>query len=348
MLILGTVILSLKVGRSRRRNTALAWVVVAVAVIFAGFPLQQSYLRNRYVSSGTVRCPPCRPGSSTRTTFELALSALFRICNIQFYGKTLSNYVQYLGVRVLMARIPRSTSCQAWREAIEAGDIPTYCSRPSVVSKKSELSSAEVPEMGWTASDTNSKVVLGGQLRPAPPYPGYLGYTLYRVGSQFSTDGCEGFTSELSAGSPGDGTSVSYRLAPLLRQPSAPTRRNRPPVPHPWCRSARVSGFAARRWLRGIDPPLDPYRESRQIPRRSSSAVLHDLHSGISSSTQRTGISLIRSPSRHARTSSSVSKNQPSSSIHGIRSRATLDRTALNPHSASRTLYPRNPRAIML
>ena len=40
------------------------------------------------------------------------------------------------------------------------------------------------------ASGKDSKVILGGQLRTAPPFPGYLAYTLYKVDKRFSADGC--------------------------------------------------------------------------------------------------------------------------------------------------------------
>ena len=53
------------------------------------------------------------------------------------------------------------------------------------------------------------------------------------------------------------------------------------------------------------------------------------------SSVQSTGTSWMRRPARSARTSSSVSKNQPVSSTSGSRRRATSVRMALKPHWAS-------------
>ena len=84
-------------------------------------------------------------------------------------------------------------------------------------------------------------------------------------------------------------------------------------------------------------PLLRPSSQSRQMPLRSSVAVLTIFTRESSSSTQRTGTSLMRMPLRWARAKSSVSKNHPLSSILGIRSRARLVRIALKPHWASTT-----------
>ena len=78
-------------------------------------------------------------------------------------------------------------------------------------------------------------------------------------------------------------------------------------------------------------------RAMRAVPRRSSSAVRVMWTRLSASSIQSTGTSWIRRPLCSASTRSSVSKNQPSSSIAGSRRRATSARTALNPHCASRT-----------
>ena len=86
-------------GRSsRRRNTTLAWIVIVATVVFAGFPLQQTYLRDRYVSSA---------GGESRLTswfqhennIRVGVIGQFSYLQYPFYGRTLSNYVQYLGIR---------------------------------------------------------------------------------------------------------------------------------------------------------------------------------------------------------------------------------------------------------
>jgi hypothetical protein len=68
------------------------------------------------------------------------------------------------------------------------------------------------------------------------------------------------------------------------------------------------------------------------MPRRSASAVEMMLTREPGSSIQSTGTSWIRRPARSASTSSSVSKNQPVSSVSGSSTRAASARIALNPH----------------
>jgi hypothetical protein len=194
VLIVGTVIFYVRGRTSRRRNTTLAWIAVVVAVILVGFPLQQTYLRDRYVSSANSGLPSLSTWFQHENNIRVGVIGSFSYLQYPFYGKTLSNYVQYLGVRGPHGTYSTFGSCEAWRQAIGSGRYSYVLFTTGVVSKKSELRSAAVPEMGWTASDTDAKVVLGGQLRTAAPYPGYLGYTLYKVGSKFSANGCQGFT----------------------------------------------------------------------------------------------------------------------------------------------------------
>ena len=72
---------------------------------------------------------------------------------------------------------------------------------------------------------------------------------------------------------------------------------------------------AAARWARTC-PTCRP-RAMRQMPRRSSATVATMSTEELGSSVHSTGVSLMRSPSRSAVTSSSVSKNHASSSTRG-------------------------------
>ncbi len=76
------------------------------------------------------------------------------------------------------------------------------------------------------------------------------------------------------------------------------------------------------------------------MPRRSAAAVASTWTRESVSSIQSTGTSWMRSPARSARTSSSVSKNQPASAVSGSNTRAVSARMALKPHCASENLVP--------
>lgn len=94
--------------------------------------------------------------------------------------------------------------------------------------------------------------------------------------------------------------------------------------------------------------PVASARDTRATPRRSAIAVATTSTRLSGSSTQSTGTSWMRSPDRSASTSSSVSKNQPSSSTSGSNPRATSARIALNPHWASENRAASVPRRMRL
>ena len=112
------------------------------------------------------------------------------------------------------------------------------------------------------------------------------------------------------------------------KRTSCPARRSARMSAGSRCRGAADLSDASPRANRPI---------IRQIPRRSSVAVLTTSTLESASSTQSTGTSCTRRPLCSASASSSVSKNHPSSSTIGSSSRAMSARTALNPHCASET-----------
>ena len=195
VLIVGMVIFFETHRASRRRNTTIAWIVIAAAVILAGFPLQQTYLRDRYVSSGGSELPSFVGWFQHENNIRVGVIGPFSYLQYPLYGKSLSNYVQYLGIRGPHGTYSTFGSCKAWRQVIGSGQYSYVLITTNEVSTRSALSSATLPEVRWMGSGTDSRVILTGQERVAPPLPGYLGYTLYKVGSHFSTNGCRGLTS---------------------------------------------------------------------------------------------------------------------------------------------------------
>ena len=194
VLIIGTVIFVERRRVSRWRYTTIAWIVIAAIVILAGFPLQQTYLRDRYISSAGSESPSFVGWFQHESNIRVGVIGPFSYLQYPFYGKTLTNYVQYLGIRGPHGTYSTFGSCESWREAIGNGRYSYVLITTNEVGTKSALSSAKLPEVRWMASGTDSRVVLSGLERIAPPLPGYLGYSLYKVGSHFSTDGCRGLT----------------------------------------------------------------------------------------------------------------------------------------------------------
>ena len=162
-------------------------------MILAGFPLQQTYLRDRYISSAGSELPSFVSWFQHENNIRVGVIGQYAFLQYPLYGKTLSNFVQYLGIRGPHGTYSTFGSCQAWRGAIDSGHYSYVFATTNVV-PKSALSSATTPEMRWTASGKDSKVIFAGQFRSAPPIPGYLGYALYKVGPHFSAASCNHVT----------------------------------------------------------------------------------------------------------------------------------------------------------
>ena len=194
VLIVGMAILYDRSRASGRRKTTLGYFVIVVAVVIAGFPLQQSYLRDRYVSSSGSGLPSVASWFQHEDNIRVGVIGPFSYLQYPFYGRTLSNYVQYLGIRGPDGTYSTFGSCKEWRQAIDSGRYGYVLITTNVARTKSALSTAGLPEMRWMAPGSDSKVILDGQLRTAPPFPGYLGYSLYKVGPRFTSDGCRALT----------------------------------------------------------------------------------------------------------------------------------------------------------
>jgi hypothetical protein len=99
-----------------------------------------------------------------------------------FYGKTLTNYVQYLGVRGADDSYSYLISCQQLQQEIKDGHysyvLITTLEQPN---QRFTLNS----EMKWTAAGGDAKLVLAGV--------GDRGtgvYAIYKVGPRFSSGRC--------------------------------------------------------------------------------------------------------------------------------------------------------------
>lgn len=190
MFIVGTMIIIGRHRAWRTRNTHLAWIVTAVIVICAGFPLQQAYLRDRYQGSTGSELPSFVSWFQHENNIRVGTIGQFSYLQYPLYGRTLSNYVQYLGIRGPHGNYYAFNSCKAWREVIDSGRYSYVLITTNEVSTRSALSAATLPEQRWMAPGRDSRVIFTGDQRVAPPLPGYLGYALYKVGPHFSPNGC--------------------------------------------------------------------------------------------------------------------------------------------------------------
>ena len=175
-------------SRPRRARLVILVLFAAVAVV-AGFPLQQTYLRDRYVGTSVGNL------LDTFTYFahvnNARIAAIGPLSYLQYplYGDALSNYVQFMGVRGPNGSYLPFSSCKQWRQAVVDGHYSYVSITTALVHSKADLIAKSPPELGWTKG---AMLLFEGTSVAEKPFSGYIGYFLYRIGPNFSPSGCEG------------------------------------------------------------------------------------------------------------------------------------------------------------
>ncbi len=191
VLMVGTAILLYRRATPPRQIPAALWIVVGAIVVVAGFPLQQSYLRDRYEGSASGSLSSVYGWAQHENNVRIGVIGQFSYVQYPLYGKTSSNYVQYLGIQGPHGSYSAFGSCNAWRTAISDGHYSYVLITTGLLAYGSAVTS-ETPEMRWMDAGTNSTVVLQGlvHVAQAGSFGAYSRYTLYRVEPGFSASGC--------------------------------------------------------------------------------------------------------------------------------------------------------------
>jgi hypothetical protein len=193
VLMAGTGILLYRRASPPRRIPAVMWIMVGAIMVVAGFPLQQSYLRDRYEGSSSGTLSSVYAWAQHENNVRIGVIGPFSYVQYPLYGKTSSNYVQYLGIRGPHGSYSSFRSCRAWRETISDGHYSYVLITTGLLGNGSAVTS-ETPEMRWMDAGKNSTLVLQGlvQVVQAGSFGAYSRYTLYRIDSGFSANGCSG------------------------------------------------------------------------------------------------------------------------------------------------------------
>ena len=98
-------------------------VIMVALVLVAGYPLQQFYLSNRYESAGggSVVAPRTVAWAQALENTRIALSGPLMILQYPYYGKNLSNYVQYVAKVLPDGGQADYSDCRQWLRALHAG-----------------------------------------------------------------------------------------------------------------------------------------------------------------------------------------------------------------------------------
>jgi hypothetical protein len=168
----------------RRPSAIAAGMAAGLAVLAAGFGLQQLYLRDRYVNAS----PMPKIYEWAGDVHHERIAVVGTDLQYPLYGKDLSNHVQYVGEQGPHGAFSTIRDCGSWRRALNAG-------RYSYVVIYTLFKSADEPkrEDTWTRADPAIEIVReyartlsGGNER----------VSLYRVEGKLDPAGCD----DLAAG----------------------------------------------------------------------------------------------------------------------------------------------------
>lgn len=132
-------------------------VMMVALVLVAGYPLQQFYMSNRYQSPGAGPVGPPRivAWAQGLENTRIALSGPFMILQYPYYGKNLSNYVQYLAKVSPDGGQADYSSCRQWLRALHAG-------------RYDYLFSTSTNEKRWTRADPDATLIRTESLSSTP------------------------------------------------------------------------------------------------------------------------------------------------------------------------------------
>ena len=187
--VVGTTVMFHKWKSPNRGPRWIAWFLFAVVILVAGYPLQQTYLRDRYAGTSPGDLPQVSAYFTHVENARIAAAGPFSYLQYSLYGNALSNYVQFMGVRGPDASYEPFSSCEQWRQAVTDGRYSYVYITTALVHTRAEVISEAPPELKWTKGK-NTKFVLGGISYAGEPFNSYFGYFLYRVSPGFSTSGC--------------------------------------------------------------------------------------------------------------------------------------------------------------
>jgi hypothetical protein len=145
------------------RPPVTAALLFCVALLALGYPLQQSYLRHRYVAT----FPLFEIFDWARRQHDQRIGVVGVVTQYPLYGVDDSNFVQYLGKHGDDGAFAPLVSCADWRRTINAGRYDYLVIVPESFGLNPNASPA--PELAWTRSDEHARVVLeeGGPRAPA-------------------------------------------------------------------------------------------------------------------------------------------------------------------------------------
>jgi hypothetical protein len=179
----GLVVVGLRSNRPGWKPPTMAVVGFCVVVLASGFGLQQFYLRNRFTHPDSLTI--ARNISNAR----IAVAGDFAQLQYQFYGRTLSNYVQFVGQSEPHGGYAPIATCAGWRQALNRGRFDYVVTTTGLVANRRDLISRPTSYEAWTGTDPASTLVRRAVSKVRDQNL-YIGYSLFRLRGLLNPAGC--------------------------------------------------------------------------------------------------------------------------------------------------------------
>jgi hypothetical protein len=180
------------IARRRQRRTwrpgRVSILLGSLVVVAAGFALHQFYLDHRYLhgkpaSASELRTADVRYAlpvvyTWARDQHHERIAIVGNFLQYPLYGKDLSNYVQYVGVRRSHGTYDSIDDCAAWRRALNSGRYTYVLTAPNPAFPR-----RHPREERWTATDSGAELILRDR-----------GASLFRIRGRLDPERCPGPT----------------------------------------------------------------------------------------------------------------------------------------------------------
>jgi hypothetical protein len=182
LLILGALVVL--AGITRPPVVIAFATVLAIAIAIAGHPLQNHYLRGRYVYQPGVSYL-ARVWALFRTVHDARVGVVGTYGGFfayPFFGLDLSNRVQYVAQRGPHGSFTPITTCARWRSQVNADHLDYLIITPARDPWHPKVLSYS-PENDWTASDPAAEPIYHEIALGQP-------IVVYRIRGQFDPSAC--------------------------------------------------------------------------------------------------------------------------------------------------------------